>query len=116
MPPVFFEATRRNNNTMAPNSHFATEEQSAPNKMPIVTPGDLTPKMLCSFKIFCKAYFNNKGIPSMEQVEKIALSFQDAQVQNWCMSNKTRINTMTFKEYMAELQKMWLPSNWEATQ
>ncbi len=87
------------------NSCFAHVEQAAPTKMLSVSQGELTPESLCTFKMFCCTYFNNKEVPATEQVvEKIALCFQDPHIEKWYMSNKTRINTMTFKTYMAELQ------------
>lgn len=62
--------------------------------------------------MYCKSYFTNKEVDSAEQVEKVAMAFQDLCIQNWYMTNETRINVMTFKGYMAELCQVWLLSEW----
>ncbi len=88
---------------MPPSSCFAEVEQTPPGKIPIVTPRELTPETLHTFEMYCKSYFLNKDVPKDEQVEKIAMALQDVRMQNWYMTNEARINTMTFKAYMAEL-------------
>lgn len=63
----------------------------------------------------CKLYFSQKKIPDEEQVEKIAWSIQDPWVQNWYITHQRRIDEMDFLTYMEELQRVWLPTDWERT-
>lgn len=101
---------------MAPNqSRITLMEQSAPNRILIMTPGDLTPGELCSFKMACKAYFRLKEVPDNVQVERIVWGIQDPQIQSWYITNQTRIDVMSFRRYIVELKRVWLPSDWERT-
>lgn len=77
--------------------------------------GELTPEVLCLFKMHCKSYFLHKEVSGLEKVTKVAMCFQDPPMQNWYMTNEVQINAMSFKMHMAELCHMWLPSDWEAT-
>lgn len=101
---------------MAPSqSRIAEMEQTAPNRIPILTPGDLTLKALQSFEMACRAYFSTKGILESEQVERITWGIQDPRMQDWYMTNQARIDAMSFCRYLVELKRVWLPSDWERT-
>ncbi len=95
-------------------SKFACMESSIPGKVPILSAGELTPETLRTFEMYCKAYFVQKEVLATDQVEKIALGIQDPRIQNWYMANKARINAMSFKDYIVELRRTWLPTDWEA--
>lgn len=97
--------SNRQTRKMAPTQSKVTcMEQSAPTKIPVLTPGDLTPESLCAFEMGCKAYFSYREIPDEEQVEKITWGIQDPWIQNWYLMNHERINAMSFRRYMLELR------------
>lgn len=80
-----------------------------------MTAGDLTLEGLQTFKMGCKSCFRAKDIPEEEQVGRVAWSFQDPQMQEWYIVNQEQIDAMEFPDYMNELRKVWLPSDWEQT-
>lgn len=56
-------------------------DQLAPNKIPIMSVGDLTPGMLLNFQVACRLYLSHhQDIPPEEQVEKVAWGIQDLHI------------------------------------
>ena len=62
---------------MATFSSFATIEQDAPSKVPVLTKGDISLAIMWKFKDACIAYFDNKDIATNKQVRCVLSGLQD---------------------------------------
>lgn len=96
-------------------SKSACIEQPALTKPPFLTPGDITPEVLCTWEMGCQQYFKHKDIPIEEQVGKVAWRMQEPSIQEWYLTDQDRMDDLTFDEYMAEVHAYWLPLDWADT-
>ncbi|KAG1899065.1 uncharacterized protein F5891DRAFT_1190260 [Suillus fuscotomentosus] len=94
------------------SSKAAHIEQSSANKPPFLTMGEVTPEALRSWEMGCAQFFMHKNVAEDDMVKKIAWGMQDLRIQDWCLMNQEEMDLMTFKEYMAEVRRVWLPSGW----
>ncbi|KAG2142353.1 hypothetical protein DEU56DRAFT_733934, partial [Suillus clintonianus] len=92
---------------------FATVDQSAPNKPPRLTPGELTPEVARDWDNACQTYFLHKDIQATNQVKMISFGMQDTRLHAWYLSQRDTLNAGSFEDYMKALKKNWLESNWE---
>lgn len=62
-------------------------------------------------------YFLNieDRIANKLKVTWILGSFKNTPINNWMQVNKEKLIALTFKEFMKEFCKHWLPYNWEQT-
>ena len=65
---------------MSPSSHVGRCEQTAANKPPLLTAGDITPEALRAWEMDCLQFFRQKGLAEEEQVGKVAWNLQDPRV------------------------------------
>ncbi|KAH0826200.1 hypothetical protein J3R83DRAFT_5635 [Lanmaoa asiatica] len=84
-------------------------EQTAGNKPPILSPGDVSPEELHKWETGCRQYFKVKTIAVEYQVTHVAWNLQDLRVQDWYTMEANRLNTLTFDDFMKEVRKTWLP-------
>ena len=56
---------------------MATLEQSSPSKVPVLTPGDISPSVMGQFEHGCKNYFVHKKIITDDQVALIIGGIQE---------------------------------------
>jgi hypothetical protein len=89
-------------------------EQSA-NKLPIITAGTLTPEAVRSWEKGCKQYFLIKKIDAAQQVPYVAWNLQDARIHEWYDNDSDRLDKLSFADFVADLRKVWLPSDWDDT-
>ncbi|TFY79031.1 hypothetical protein EWM64_g4978 [Hericium alpestre] len=94
---------------MAPT---AKVEQTAMTKAPTLSPGDISPEVLCQWEHGCRAYFYHKEIDSATQVQAVAWGFQDTRLQSWFSVNQTSFTALSFDDFVKEL-KVWMEPNWE---
>jgi RNase H-like domain found in reverse transcriptase/Reverse transcriptase (RNA-dependent DNA polymerase)/Integrase zinc binding domain len=91
----------------------AQVEQSAPNKPPILTPGDLTPRILQDWQAACEDYFIHKAIADEDKVKYILGGMKDPNIREWVTVERAALIAMTFEDYMALMRSSWLEDNWE---
>lgn len=85
------------------------------NHPPTVTEGELTPKLIMEFEQACHTFFDNAkgGVPDEQKVACILPTFKDPLICDWISSSRNELITLTFKDFMTELQCKQLPRNWE---
>lgn len=97
-------------------SHTGRCEQSAPSKAPpVLTAGDVTPEALRAWELGCMNFFRQKGVAADDQVVKVAGNLLDPRIQDWYSNNGDHLMSLSFAEFMTEVRKYWLPSDWAAT-
>ncbi|KAL4070181.1 hypothetical protein V8B97DRAFT_2024186 [Scleroderma yunnanense] len=89
-------------------------EQVALNKLPILMAGKITPKVLQAWEMSCLQFFWQKEITEKDQVGKIAWNLQDVHVCDWYNHDCDHLNSLTFEDFMKEVQSYWLLSDWVA--
>ena len=94
---------------MTGKAHF---EQTAGNKPPILSPGDLSPEELRKWETDCRQYFKVKTIAADNQVSHVAWNLQDPRIQ---AMEADRLNMLAFDDFMKDVCKTWLPSDWNTT-
>ncbi|KAG2752641.1 hypothetical protein P692DRAFT_20724843 [Suillus brevipes Sb2] len=97
---------------MSTASKTAKVEQSSASKPPFLTAGELTPEVLKTFEMGCTQFFLHKDVKADEMVKKVAWGMQEPVIQDWYVTNRERIDKLTFAEYMSEVRDYWLPSGW----
>ncbi|KAG1775492.1 hypothetical protein EV702DRAFT_972901, partial [Suillus placidus] len=90
----------------------ATVEQSAPNKPPKLTAGEITPQVTCDWENACDTYFLHKQIDTTDQVKMIASGMTDPRLRTWYLTQRATLDAGTFAEYMTALRSAWLESHW----
>jgi hypothetical protein len=96
-------------------SKVARADQASVSKPPFLTPGEVTPEVLRAWEMGCTQFFRHKDVPEDEMVGKVAWGMQDPHIQDWYLTNQDEIDLLAFKEYMAEVCKIWLPTGWADT-
>jgi hypothetical protein len=90
----------------------ATVEQSAPNKPPKLTAGEITPQVACDWETACETYFLHKAVTAADQVKMIASGMTDPRLRTWYLNQRATLDAGTFKDYMKALRGAWLESHW----
>jgi hypothetical protein len=98
---------------MANQSKLAVVEQDSPSRVPVLTPGDLTPAIMRTYETACLGHFETKDIPADKQVRKILAGLQDTRIQDWISVDRGRFLELSFAEFMAEFRSGYLPEDWE---
>ena len=91
------------------SSKTATVEQDVPSKVPVLTPGDISPATMCEYKHACIGYFENKDIVPDKQVRKILSGIKDDRIKEWLSVDRAHIQTLSFEEFMVEFCASFLP-------
>jgi reverse transcriptase-like protein/integrase-like protein/chromodomain-containing protein len=97
------------------SSNTATLEYLTLHHPPVLTSGELSPRVVMEFEQSCLDYFANAkgGVTDELQVIRILPSFQDQLVRDWIAADRPRLSKLSFKEFIDELRKAFLPRNWE---
>lgn len=98
---------------MANQSKFALVKQDAPSKVPMLLPGDITPKVMHEYQDACVGYFEHKEIAEDKQVRKILAGLKDNRVKEWLSVDHNCIQALNFTAFMLELHVAYLPEDWE---
>jgi hypothetical protein len=77
--------------------------------------GDITPAVMRDFEDSCNRYFDNKDVEDDKKVKKILSSFRDTRIKDWILSDKVRIQSLSFSEFMTEFRMAYLDADWEET-
>ncbi|KAF9568677.1 hypothetical protein CPC08DRAFT_605382, partial [Agrocybe pediades] len=92
---------------------LATVEHLALNKPPILTEGDVNPRILYKLSNAHREYFSVKAIEAASRVRMILGGFLDEHIKEWINNDRDRIEALSYEDFMKELRKLFLPSDWE---
>jgi hypothetical protein len=98
---------------MHSNLPQARIEHDALSKLPILLPGDISPEVMCTFKIKCLGYFDNKEVSKDKYVRKILSCFQDPCIIDWITVERECLLELSFEDFMKEFRAAYLHKNWE---
>ena len=107
--------TQLPSSAMASSNDLASVQYAVITQPPMLTAGKITPKALMLFEQNCLDYFVNAkgGIADELKVPRILSSFKDIEVLDWIASERDRLQTVTFADFMVELRHNFLPMDWE---
>jgi len=96
-------------------SSMASLEHTTFHHPPVLTSGEITPKVLMEFEQTCHYFFTHAkgGVTDEARVSRILPCFQDQLVRDWISLDRVRISALTFDAFLVELRKAFLPRNWE---
>ncbi|KAH9024699.1 hypothetical protein EDB85DRAFT_1870020 [Lactarius pseudohatsudake] len=85
------------------------------SRPPILTDGEITPKIVRDFENHCSTYFLNAkdGVPDDAKVTRIIGCFENSLIYDWAQEDCERLIKLTFTDFMKEFRLQWLPANWE---
>jgi len=87
---------------MAPN--ITTVKHYITKHCPILTAGDISPKVLVNLTDAHNEYFIAKDIAEVNQVKKILGGFKCVHIHDWIGCDRDRLIALSYKDFMAELQ------------
>ncbi|KAF8269461.1 hypothetical protein EI94DRAFT_1799256 [Lactarius quietus] len=84
---------------------------------PILTNGEVTPKVVHEFENHCITYFVNAkdGVANSIKVSKILGCIENTLIDDWAAVDHEQPAALSFPKFMKEFCKQWLPFNWEET-
>ena len=99
------------------NQKLATILHTNLSHAPILTDGEITPKIVREFEKHCNTFFINAkgGVPDNEKVTRILGVFEHPEVSDWTDTDGDRLGKLTFPEFMKEFRRQFLLPNWEQT-
>src|SRR6202020_2479844 len=86
---------------MLSKTAMASVEQSSPSKVPILTPGDISPVVMCQFEHACNNYFVHKKIIADDQVTLILSGILDNCIGNWISADCDHLVVLSFDMFDA---------------
>ena len=92
---------------------MAVIEQSSPSKVPILTPGDISPAVMRQFEHGCRNYFIHKKIIADDQVSLVIGGILDDRINGWLMADHDRLVALSFDAFMTEFRTNYLAEDWE---
>ena len=96
---------------MAPT--FATVEHPVMKHCPILTAGEVMPKVLVDLTDAHNEYFIAKDIEDKDKVKKILGGFKCMHIHDWIACEHARLLVLSYEAFMAELHSSYLPPDWE---
>ena len=99
------------------DSKTATIKHNVLIHPPVMTDGEISPKIIREFEVRCAVYFMNVkgGVADDQKVKKLLGSFKNTLVDNWMSTECDRIVQLSFSDFMDKFWERWLPANWEQT-
>ncbi|KAF8166161.1 hypothetical protein BJ912DRAFT_1003110 [Pholiota molesta] len=91
----------------------ATVEHSVTKHCPILTPGDISAKILVDLGDAHNEFFIAKDITEAEKVKKVLGGFKDVHIRDWIACERDRLIALSYKDFMAEVKANYLPADWE---
>ncbi|KAG6914064.1 hypothetical protein DXG01_002691 [Tephrocybe rancida] len=92
---------------------MATCEQAHLLKIPVLTPGEITPEVLGNLVCYCKNFFVQKDIKAQDQVKRITACFLDIHIADYIENNYTEVCTMSFSDFIEVIPTHYLLEDWE---
>ncbi|KAI0088728.1 hypothetical protein BDY19DRAFT_994091 [Irpex rosettiformis] len=99
-----------------PNNEHAEVFSSGPNKIPLLSSGELTIEVFLQWKNMCEDFFEIKEIDDKENSKCIILAMtgiQDLLVRNWYQAEHDRFKKLTWSTFTVEFYDRWLSTHWE---
>lgn len=93
----------------------ATVEHPITKHCPILTAGEIHPKVLVDLNDAHHEYFIAKDIAEADKVKKILGGFKDVHIRDWISCEHDRLIALSYKDFMAEIHSNYLPADWEET-
>lgn len=97
---------------MASSKPVAQVVSNGGKSVPSLTAGSLSPETLQSWEQQCRQHFRVKRIADDEQVGIVASGLQDTTIVTWFFANESRLSALSFKDFMADMRKRFLPRTW----
>jgi hypothetical protein len=91
---------------------LATVEHLITKHCPILTGGETTPQTFLILENMFNNFFIAKDVSQENQVKLILGAFKCVHIRDWIATDREHILTLTFDEFMSELRKNFLPSDW----
>jgi hypothetical protein len=82
-------------------------------KLPVITPGKLTPDLLFDFKNGAYSYFSFKEVKLEKEVSKVASGLQAGRVRTWYRLNCATVDAGGFTQFIKSVHANWLKLGWE---
>ncbi|KAJ7152616.1 hypothetical protein C8R43DRAFT_886063, partial [Mycena crocata] len=84
-------------------------------KPPVLHAGPMTPLLLSNFSAAANTYFDFKKVDVAERVAAIIGNIRDQEFKNWIRDRptRTRLNAMTFEDFMTAVAAKFLDATWE---
>lgn len=81
-------------------------------KQPMVSAGNMMPKLLHHFEHHTHGYLQNKdGLLAKTFVDHIVYSFEDPLFSDGYQSQQDILSTLSFAEFMTKVCERWLPKH-----
>ncbi|KAF8198604.1 hypothetical protein BJ912DRAFT_922532 [Pholiota molesta] len=97
------------------SSSLATVKHSITKHCPILTPGDVSAKVLVDLGDAHNEYFIAKDIAETDKVKKILGGFKDVHIHDWIACEREQLIALVYKDFMAKVRSNYLPADWEET-
>ncbi|KAG1810626.1 uncharacterized protein BJ212DRAFT_1302358 [Suillus subaureus] len=91
---------------------YTVVEQSAPNKLPKLLVGELTPEAACNWDNTCLTYFMHKETEEKNQVKTIVFGMMDPHLHTWYLTQRATLDAGTI--CMTALKSAWLETHWDS--
>jgi hypothetical protein len=92
---------------------MASVDQTSPSKVPILSAGDISPKVMCQFEHGCMNFFIHKKVIPDDPVSLIIGGIMDSHVNDWIVSNCDRLVALPFSAFMSKFHLNYLAEDWE---
>ena len=100
-------------NQLKMSSNIAAVEHVTTKHCPILTAGDISPKVLVDLTDAHNKFFLAKEIADMDKVKKILGGFRCVHIHDWISCEREHLCTLSYAAFMAELCENYLPPDWE---
>ncbi|KAH8102796.1 hypothetical protein DFH11DRAFT_1490497, partial [Phellopilus nigrolimitatus] len=80
---------------------------------PVVTDGQMTPRLFCEWKGFCMAFFATKNVDPDDQVKLVARGLRPIEIVDWYESQHQNLDAHTFEDFCDLLRPIALRRGWE---
>ena len=95
------------------SSNIAAVEHLTSKHCPVLTAGDISPKVLVDLMDAHNEYFLAKEIADADKVKKILGGFRCMHIRDWISCECECLVTLSYVEFMSKLRKNYLPLDWE---
>jgi hypothetical protein len=95
------------------SSNSAVVEHLTTKHCPILTAGDISPKVLVDLTDAHNEFFLAKEIADADKVKKILGGFRCVHIRDWISCERERLLKLDYASFMAELRENYLPPDWE---
>ncbi|KAF8196515.1 hypothetical protein BJ912DRAFT_1056333 [Pholiota molesta] len=109
---AYTNKNRAYTNSRMPSDN-ATVEHPVTKHCPILTAGEIHPKVLVDLSDAHHEYFIAKDIADADKVKKILGGFKDVHIRDWISCERDRLIALSYKDFMAEIRSNYLPADWE---